>query len=870
MAAILAVHWATVEVHAVPARPGPISVEQPDGAPLTVYLKGDEYAHWFEDGQGRLVAKAAQTGQWVYAVEVDGQIKPTALVVGRDDPSGIPEAGAASKRIRAAAKVHRLAKVAKQAGPNRASPKGTLRNLVIPVNFTDVAVQNSQQEFDALFNEIGYSADGAVGSVKDYYYEVSYGALTLQSTVVEPVTLDNTYGHYGQNDAWGEDLLPTTMVRDALAKLDARGFDFSQVDGDGDGHIDSLTVVHAGEGEEEGNEPNAIWSHMWELGNPVTYDGVIIERYATVPAVRAGGVAIIRIGVICHELGHLLGGLPDLYDRDGSSLGAGNFCLMAYGSWNGGDGISPAHFSAWCRTTLDWVKPTVISVVGDYTLSAVEATPQVYKLQLSFQANEYFLVENRQGIGFDSQLPGSSRGILIWHVDEGMTDNDDETHYLVDLEEAGPEGTQHLVSMENAGDDFDYFRLGNVTAFRDDTNPSSLSYSEDPLGLGIETVGLTGASMVFSVVVVNPLAISGWILNADGAGIDGVLVEESSNGGWDMTDTNGYYRVPVRYGWSGTVTPTKAGVLFGPASRTYDNVREDLISQDYTGEVDPGEGTLAVQTENEGGQSVNGDIYLDGALVGTGSWSGDVQTGAHVVAFGDVDAYNTPDPEPVTVQKDETVEVTGVYTTGSQSSTLEVTTTVEPNLIAPGGSALVTAQASGGMAPYSYEWTTGHDGVAFIAEPKVTNIYTVTVTDALGATGEGSVTLEVAASELVVTVQADPNVVSTGQSSTLTATASGGVEPYTYSWSTGETEPIITVAPTEPTDYFLTVEDQSGQDVTVTTTVNTPQVAGVIETVGGAPCLASMVPLAVVLIAGIGTLVARTTAAGRRSRRRRS
>jgi len=336
-----------------------------------------------------------------------------------------------------------------------------------------------------------------------------------------------------------------------------------------------------------------------------------------------------------------------------------------------------------------------------------------------------------------------------------------------------------------------------------------------------------------------------------------------------MTDTNGYYRVPVRYGWSGTVTPTKAGYVFAPSSRTYDNVRDHLISQDYTGEVDPGEGTLAVQTEDEDGQPVNGGIYLDGDLMGTGAWSGDVETGGHVVSFGEVEGYNTPDPEPVTVQKDETVEVTGVYSTGAQTSTLEVTATAEPNLIAEGGSALVTAQASGGMAPYSYEWDSGHEGAALIAEPKVTKTYTVTATDSLGATGEASVVLEVAATELVVTVEADPNIVSPGQNSTLTATVSGGVEPYTYSWSTGETESTITVAPTEPTDYFLTVEDQSGQDVTVTTTVETTQVAGVIEERGDAPCLATMAPLAILLIAGIGTLVARTAAAGRGARRRK-
>src|SRR4030066_142534 len=83
--------------------------------------------------------------------------------------------------------------------------------------------------------------------------------------------------------------------------------------------------------------------------------------------------------------------------------------------------------------------------------------------QGDFPSTQYFLVENRQGVGFDAALPGSQRGVLIWHIDETQPDNDDQTHYKVDLEEAS--GTQHLEQNLNAGEDSDYFRTGNATVF---------------------------------------------------------------------------------------------------------------------------------------------------------------------------------------------------------------------------------------------------------------------------------------------------------------------------------------------------------------------------------------------------------------------
>ncbi len=49
-----------------------------------------------------------------------------------------------------------------------------------------------------------------------------------------------------------------------------------------------------------------------------------------------------------------------------------------------------------------------------------------------------------------------------------------------------------------------------------------------------------------------------------------------------MTDATGNYTATVPSGFSGTVTPTKAGYAFTPASRTYNNVASNQTGQNYT------------------------------------------------------------------------------------------------------------------------------------------------------------------------------------------------------------------------------------------------------------------------------------------------
>jgi len=62
-------------------------------------------------------------------------------------------------------------------------------------------------------------------------------------------------------------------------------------------------------------------------------------------------------------------------------------------------------------------------------------------------------------------------------------------------------------------------------------------------------------------------------------GLTGVVM----NGlpGSPETDTYGNYRAAVDYGWSGTVSPSKAGYTFTPLSLYYSGVTSDRVAQDY-------------------------------------------------------------------------------------------------------------------------------------------------------------------------------------------------------------------------------------------------------------------------------------------------
>jgi immune inhibitor A len=378
-----------------------------------------------------------------------------------------------------------------RAAADRAPLRGTVRVVVVLADFTDRPMNQTTQHFQDLFFSTGVLPHG---SVAEYYREVSGGLIDLVGEVVGPLRMPHRLSWYA-NGNFGIGRPSGTpraqlMARDA-AKAANRKVDFGPYDNDGNGYVDAFVVVHSGRGGEATGEPGDIWSHKWVLPEEYAADGTRIFAYLTIPEDA-------RIGVSAHELGHLLFGLPDLYDIDDTSEGVGNWCLMGGGSWNGG-GDLPAHLSAWCKLQQGWVSAVEVADAGTVTFQDVKAGRTVHRLwRDGTQGSEYFLVENRQQSGYDGLIPGG--GLLVWHVDDGQSSNADENHYWVGLVQA--DGQRDLERGRNRGDAGDcYPGTSANTGLTPASTPSTRSYAGQDTAVSITQISAPGAAMTAAVSV---------------------------------------------------------------------------------------------------------------------------------------------------------------------------------------------------------------------------------------------------------------------------------------------------------------------------------------------------------------------------------
>jgi hypothetical protein len=159
---------------------------------------------------------------------------------------------------------------------------------------------------------------------------------------------------------------------------------------------------------------------------------------------------------------------------------------------------------------------------------------------------------------------------------------------------------------------------------------------------------------------------------------------------------------------------------------------------------------------------------------------------------------------------------------------LNVSVIALPSTITSGQSSQLVATASGGLRPYFYAWAPTSDLddpdiAAPIATPRTTTEYKVRVNDSSGQEVIGSVKISVGFS---VNATATPALINPGDVSVLIANVSGGVRPYTYSWTPVETldDPHVinpSATPATTTTYKVIVKDSSGATATdsVTTSV---------------------------------------------------
>jgi len=512
-------------IFGMPAAPFPFTETQPDDTEITLHTRGDEHYNWMEDRNGYSVVR--NKGWFEYAERgPSGHLNPNGMIVGRDNPQalGLQKHVLPSAAVRAIG-VRRVNGKSTSEGvasaPQGVAPVGNVKSLVVMIRFSDHAGRTlpSVADVDVLFNAVdGDPVLAPTGSVKDVYFENSYGQMTLDS-FVNPgigdwITVSKTEAFYANGDSGDSTLWQA--LREALDVLDAV-VDFNDYDLDNDGRIDSIAFIHSGYGAEwggtdvfGGTQANRIWSHRWAIQPQWnSNDGVSVFDYHISPGVwGTSGSDIGRIGVIAHETGHFFG-LPDLYDIDSAGSGIGSWGLMA-NSWDfNGTQYCPPHFSPWSKIDLGWSAPTVITQPGSYVINQAETNAKIYRINDGFPSGEYLLIENRQNAGFDCTIPQG--GVAIWHIDDTTGFNTEGypgqggwpgngNHYRVALLQA--DGNYTLEKGNNRGDSTDMHHFSGVDAISPGpgNHPNTDTYQNGNInvtGITISDISASGASMTF-------------------------------------------------------------------------------------------------------------------------------------------------------------------------------------------------------------------------------------------------------------------------------------------------------------------------------------------------------------------------------------
>jgi|GEM_PF-499539 len=489
-------------VFAVVSSPYPVNTKQSDNTTLTIKLFGDERLSWASTLDGYTLLRNEKQ-DFVYAVlDKNDNILPSNIIAHNERErtqeeltflSSIQKNLFFSKEQLSLVRQYNAARYdfeKKISKKNTSSSHTTdYKMLVILMSFADRPFTTTQQEVNALYNQVGYSANGNGGSVHDYFIASTANQLNVSATVLGPYTAANNSDYYGKDTVLEfngtlfpvKDINVRELIQEAIYAADYDNVDFTPfTNGSSNDEVECVYVIYAGYAQSSGNSANTIWPHRSVLRDRLYVGGVAFYNYGCSSEFEGNedySAGPLMIGTICHEFSHVLG-LPDFYDTDyqngghsGESFHPQKWDIMASGNYNGGSGYPPL-WSATEREIGDYANVDIqtIDQEGSYTLSALDASNKVYKIATD-NTDEYFILENRQQRGFDTYLPG--HGMIIYHVDKSVWNLSANCVNCT----PGHEGYKIVTSPEVIGANNPFPGNNNKTSFTDNTTPNSLSYS---------------------------------------------------------------------------------------------------------------------------------------------------------------------------------------------------------------------------------------------------------------------------------------------------------------------------------------------------------------------------------------------------------
>lgn len=478
-----------------PARRGLITKTQPDGTTIQVRLVGDEFGHAYALPDGTLVKQ-----------DEKGFYRPFTMIEKTDFMEAREENYAAMRRSDNTKSQGVL--TGDDDYPYRMNnfpAHGNVRGIVLLVAFKNVSfctdsatthsllsarynAENYVEPFEYNFYSKTYQenlniAGTITGSARDYFRDQSLGKFKPTFDVIGPITLDNDRVYYGGNDRGGSDTNARGMVKEACQKAYAMGLtDFKDYDNDGDGYVDYVYVVYAGNDEAQFGGEDCIWAHSWNLSTPLNLGGMKISKYA------CSGELLIDsrdctagIGTFLHEFSHVIG-LPDFYNTQIDNPAEDDFCMdywsiMDYGYYTV-EGYCPIGYTSFERYSMGWIPAKELNEANSISLLPTDEDPVMYRAFVNDKdTTSFFIFENIQKTGWNSYSP--NYGLLITAVNyspskwRANTLNGDKKHHRYHVV---PANNEYSYQHENE----QLFGKSNF-AFGPETTPASITQFGDTL-----------------------------------------------------------------------------------------------------------------------------------------------------------------------------------------------------------------------------------------------------------------------------------------------------------------------------------------------------------------------------------------------------
>src|SRR3990172_7825674 len=333
-----------LKLYAIPAYDGTFVVNQPSGESFEAKQHGDEWYNWIETKDGYGISRNTKTGNWEYYVpsadlksKVQAKLPPgvPGAIVKKVDPVmlGIPKGLRPPKKQLPDAEMGNSLKKALKNKLDKKVPSaavsGSKNLLVIAVDYATTTGTYTPSLIQPLIFEAGYS-------VADYYKKTSDSSVTINpATETNGTSTDGFVGWLRlsgshPNTGTSIDFRNQQIAKNAINEADPY-INYASYDADDDGVVEptelSIVIIVAGdEASYPSGDSPSVWGHQWDMssvGNPIV-DGKEIQQYAQFG--ERHGNRLATIGIMAHELGHLMFSLPDLYDTDvsnGDSAGVG-------------------------------------------------------------------------------------------------------------------------------------------------------------------------------------------------------------------------------------------------------------------------------------------------------------------------------------------------------------------------------------------------------------------------------------------------------------------------------------------------------------------------------------------------------------------